>query len=71
MKRYMVKPGTKTPDAKTALAINESCFQKGLLMFAPVGLGGECVKIAPPLATPRDALEEGIAVLREACAENL
>ena len=67
----MVQPGTKTPDAKTALAINESCFQKGLLMFAPVGLGGECIKIAPPLAMPRDALEEGLAVLREAFAENL
>jgi 4-aminobutyrate aminotransferase-like enzyme len=67
----MAKPGTKTPDSATALAINEKCFQKGLLMFAPVGIAGECVKIAPPLITPRDALEEGIKVLEQACAEVL
>ena len=67
----MVEPGTKDPDSDTAQAINEKCFQRGLLMFAPVGLGGGCVKIAPPLTTPEDALAEGIAVLEEACAEVL
>ncbi|HOG49036.1 MAG TPA: aspartate aminotransferase family protein [Lentisphaeria bacterium] len=65
----IVKPGTKEPDAASALAINERCMQKGLLMFAPVGLGGGCIKIAPPLTTPKDALEEGIAVLAESIAE--
>jgi 4-aminobutyrate aminotransferase-like enzyme len=67
----MVKPGTKDPDADMAMMINEKCFQKGLLMFAPVGVGGACVKIAPPLMTPLDALKEGIAVLEETCAEVL
>jgi len=67
----MVKPGTTEPDAATALAINETCFHKGLLMFAPVGLGGGCVKIAPPLMTPQDALEEGMDVLTETCEEVL
>ncbi|NMA20727.1 MAG: aminotransferase class III-fold pyridoxal phosphate-dependent enzyme, partial [Lentisphaerae bacterium] len=67
----MVKPGTKDPDPETALAINEKCMQKGLLMFAPVGLGGGCIKIAPPLITPKDALEEGLAVLNEAFTEVL
>jgi 4-aminobutyrate aminotransferase/diaminobutyrate-pyruvate transaminase/4-aminobutyrate aminotransferase/(S)-3-amino-2-methylpropionate transaminase len=67
----MIKSGTKDPDGDTALQINEKCFQKGLLMFAPVGLGGGCIKIAPPLTTPRDALEEGISVLEEACNEVL
>jgi 4-aminobutyrate aminotransferase-like enzyme len=67
----MVKPGTKDPDPEAAQRINEACFQKGLLMFAPVGLGGDCVKIAPPLVTPRDALEEALGVLEEACAEAL
>jgi len=65
----MVRPGTKDPDGDTALAINEKCFQKGLLMFAPVGLGGGCVKIAPPLTIETEALAEGCAVLEEACAE--
>jgi 4-aminobutyrate aminotransferase-like enzyme len=67
----MVTPGTQDPDPAAACAINESCFRKGLLMFAPVGIGGACVKIAPPLITPQDALEEGISVLEEACEEVL
>lgn len=67
----IVKPGTKDPDSGTALAINERCFEKGLLMFAPVGVGGACVKIAPPLITSLEALEEGIAVISEACDEVL
>ncbi len=65
----MVRPGTKDPDGDTALAINEKCFQKGLLMFAPVGLGGGCVKIAPPLTIDKEALAEGCEVLEEAYEE--
>ncbi len=67
----IVKPGTRDPDALLALRINEAAFRKGLLMFAPVGLGGGCLKIAPPLCTPREALEEGLAVLEEAFQEAL
>jgi 4-aminobutyrate aminotransferase-like enzyme len=67
----IVIPGTKKPDAATALKINERCFQKGLLMFAPVGIGGECIKIAPTLDASEDALLEGIEVLREAADEVL
>ncbi len=67
----MVRPGTLEPDGDAAMAINERCFQKGLLMFAPVGLGGGCVKIAPPLTISRDALDEGCAVLAEAFREVL
>ena len=67
----VVKSGTKEPDQETALKINERCFQKGLLMFAPVGVGGECIKIAPPLTIPEDALLESLAVLGEVCDEVL
>ncbi len=67
----VVKRGTKEPDADTALKINEKCFQKGLLMFAPVGISGECVKISPPLTINEEALMEGISVLEEACDEVL
>jgi 4-aminobutyrate aminotransferase-like enzyme len=66
-----VKPGTKEPDAATAQAINLKCLHKGLLMFAPVGIGGECIKICPPLVIPEDALEESISVFAEACDEVL
>jgi len=67
----VVKKGSKVPDSDTALKINEKCFQKGLLMFAPVGIGGECLKIAPPLNTNEEALREGIKVFEEACDEIL
>jgi 4-aminobutyrate aminotransferase/(S)-3-amino-2-methylpropionate transaminase len=67
----VVKPGTRTPDPAAALAVNTACFHKGLLMFAPVGVAGECIKIAPPLDISREALAEGIAVLGEAMDEVL
>ena len=67
----MVKPRTKDPDGDTALKINTACFHKGLLMFAPVGIGGECIKIAPPLSISEEALREGISVLEEAMDEVL
>jgi 4-aminobutyrate aminotransferase-like enzyme len=62
----VVKPGTKEPDSDTATKINTACYQKGLLMFAPVGLAGECLKIAPPLTIPEDALIESLSVFEEA-----
>ena len=65
----IIKAGRKEPDADLAHAIIERCFQKGLLMFAPVGAGGQTVKIAPPLTIPQAALEEGLAVLTEATDE--
>lgn len=65
----VVKKGTKEPDPEIAVKINEKCFQKGLLMFAPVGIAGECIKIAPPLIISKDALVEGLNVLEEACDE--
>ena len=67
----VVKKGTKEPDSEMALKINEKCFHKGLLMFAPVGVAGECLKIAPPLTITEEALREGIKVLEEACDEIL
>ena len=67
----VVKPNTKTPDPDLALRINIACFQKGLLMFAPVGGSGECIKVAPPLTIPEDALRESIQVLEEAVDEVL
>jgi len=67
----VVKKETKTPDSDTALKINEKCFHKGLLMFAPVGIAGECLKIAPPLMISEEALREGIKVFEEACDEIL
>ena len=65
------EPDFTKEDAETALQINERCFQKGLLMFAPVGPGSRCIKIAPPLVITLNALEEGLNVLDEVCDEIL
>jgi 4-aminobutyrate aminotransferase-like enzyme len=67
----VVQPGTKTPDPDTATKINIACFHKGLLMFAPVGVAGECLKISPPLVISEEALRESITVFAEACDEVL
>ncbi|MCX7590110.1 MAG: aspartate aminotransferase family protein [Kiritimatiellae bacterium] len=67
----VVKPGTREPNPDLALKINVACFHKGLLMFAPVGVNGECIKICPPLTIPEDALRESIQVLEEAIDEVL
>ncbi|OGV49420.1 MAG: 4-aminobutyrate aminotransferase [Lentisphaerae bacterium GWF2_44_16] len=67
----VVKPGTKTPDSETAVKINLACLHKGLLMFAPVGIAGECLKIAPPLTITKEALLESLKVFAEAVDEVL
>jgi 4-aminobutyrate aminotransferase / (S)-3-amino-2-methylpropionate transaminase / 5-aminovalerate transaminase len=65
----MIKKGTKDPNYDLAWDVINNAFRMGLLMFAPVGVGGGCVKIAPPLCIKEDALREGCAVLREAIAQ--
>jgi 4-aminobutyrate aminotransferase-like enzyme len=65
----MVKKGGKHPDYELAWEVVNLCFHKGLLMFAPVGVGGGCVKIAPPLCISEEAVTEGCQVIREAVQE--
>ena len=66
---HLVHPGGKVPDGNLAFSVVEKAFQKGLLLFAPVGFGGATVKVAPPLKITSDAVREGLAVLKEAIAE--
>jgi 4-aminobutyrate aminotransferase-like enzyme len=65
----MVKKGGKEPDYDLAWNVVNLCFRKGLLLFAPVGVGGGCVKIAPPLCITAEAVEEGCEVIREAVGQ--
>jgi 4-aminobutyrate aminotransferase-like enzyme len=66
---HMVERGSTVPDGECAFAVVEKALQKGLLMFAPVGLGAATVKICPPLTISPDALRDGLAALAEAVAE--
>ena len=62
-------PQTGEPDSYLAYDVVRRCYEKGLLMFNPVGFGGATVKIAPPLVITEEAAREGVVVLREALAE--
>ena len=64
-----VKQGSKEPDADLAWKVVRLCFEKGVLMFAPVGFGGATVKIAPPLVITEEAILESAGVLEEAFQE--
>ncbi len=65
---HVTRPGSKEPDGELAFDIVGACVERGLLMFAPVGLGGATVKICPPLVTEEDAVREGVSVFEEAVA---
>lgn len=58
-----VFPGKKEPNHDLAHRIIELCYQRGLLLFAPVGAWGQTVKICPPLTVTKEALEEACDVL--------
>ena len=62
---HMTRPGSKDPDGDLAFEIVKGCFERGLLMFSPVGVGSATVKISPPLVTSQDAVREGVSALEE------
>ncbi len=68
---HIIRNGSKEPDGDLAWEIVNSCCEKGLLMFAPVGFGGATVKINPPLVISEEQVKEGLAVLEEAIEEKL
>src|SRR5580704_17686372 len=64
-----VIPGSTAPDGDLAWNVVRLCFEKGVLMFAPVGFGGATVKIAPPLVITEAAMLDSLSALEEAFAE--
>lgn len=66
-----VHPGTTKPDGDLAWEIVRLCYEKGVLMFSPVGYEGGTVKIAPPLVITEEAILESVGVLDEAFAQVL
>lgn len=59
-------PITGEPESFFASKLAERCMQKGLLV---VHTGRESIKLGPPLTISRDALLEGVSVIREAISE--
>ena len=66
-----VKEGSEEPDSDFAFDVIGRCVEKGLLFFAPVGIGGATIKICPPLIINEEAIVEGCGVLEEAIEEVL
>ena len=65
----LVEPGTTHPNHPLAHRIVEICFHRGLLMFAPVGVGGGALKISPPLCVHEEQLHDGLSVIEGAIEE--
>ncbi|MCB9867840.1 MAG: aspartate aminotransferase family protein [Phycisphaerales bacterium] len=63
------KPGTTEPCPAPARELVRRCVAQGLLLFAPVGVGGAAIKINPPLLIPEDALREGLEVMERAARD--
>ncbi len=64
-------PGTTEPNPELAFEVTRRCIEKGLMLFAPVGVGGCAIKLNPPLCINEEAVLEGVAVLDEAIGETL
>lgn len=65
---HVITGDNQAPDRELARAIVWHAVGAGLLMFAPVGVNGGTIKIAPPLCITKDAVIEGVSVLAEAFA---
>ncbi len=63
------KNGTTEPDPEPAWRMVQKAVQRGVMLFAPVGVGGCAIKINPPLTITEEALNEGLAVLEQIAAE--
>ena len=63
---HITKEDSDAPDAELARAVTWHAIGRGLMLFAPVGLGGGTIKICPPLCITEEALIEGVTTLAEA-----
>jgi 4-aminobutyrate aminotransferase-like enzyme len=68
---HCVKQGNQEPDGDLAWRVIERSFDKGVLMFTPVGYGGATIKICPPLVITEPALRESVEAFAEAFFECL
>jgi 4-aminobutyrate aminotransferase-like enzyme len=60
---------TTEPDPQTAWTMVLKAVQRGVMLFAPVGVGGCAIKINPPLLISEEALREGLDVLEQIARE--
>jgi 4-aminobutyrate aminotransferase len=59
---------TKEPDPDRAKAIVRECYQRGLLMIAPIGTHGNVLRISPPLVITEEQALTGCRIIADALA---
>jgi 4-aminobutyrate aminotransferase/diaminobutyrate-pyruvate transaminase/4-aminobutyrate aminotransferase/(S)-3-amino-2-methylpropionate transaminase len=64
-----VVPRTTTPDHDMAWEVVRKCVESGVMLFAPVGVGGGAIKINPPLIITEAPFREGLEVVQDAVRE--
>jgi len=60
---------SKEPAADLAKEIADGCYQRGLLMIAPIGFYGNVLRVAPPLVMTQEEAATGCDILEEVMAE--
>jgi 4-aminobutyrate aminotransferase-like enzyme len=63
------RPATTEPQPQHAWELVRRAVQRGVMLFAPVGVGGCAVKINPPLVITEEPLREGLEVLEQIARE--
>jgi 4-aminobutyrate aminotransferase/(S)-3-amino-2-methylpropionate transaminase len=63
MALQFVTPGTTVPDPEAAFEVVSKSIERGVMLFAPVGIGGGAIKINPPLLITEEMLREGLEVI--------
>lgn len=63
MALQFILPGTTTPDPDAAFEVVQAAVEQGVMLFAPVGVGGGAIKINPPLVIDEPVLREGLDVI--------
>jgi 4-aminobutyrate aminotransferase-like enzyme len=63
------KNGTTQSDPQPAWEFVRRAIERGVMLFAPVGVGGCAVKINPPLLITKAGLLEGLEALEEIASE--
>ena len=54
--------GEVVSDPDTAFEVYKRVVEAGVMLFSPVGVGGCCIKLNPPLMIDEAALREGLEV---------
>ena len=68
---HIIKDASNTPDGQLAHDITWHAVGRGLMLFAPVGLGMASLKLCPPLCITEEAVIDGVRALADAFGDCL